>query len=389
MDDTGITRRVRTLRIRRGLTQQQFADALGRQLVWVKKFEAGDRQADPRISLLVDIARVLGVPLATLLDDPEPAPPTAAEQLRVALLRPAPQAQPGAVNVPRQTAYGYDAFQSGRFDDLGALLPDLIDAARANDTAAGTPDSGRALADAFHLASIALIKFGDGTAAWNAADKAMAVADVLDDPVEVALAAQTVAYAATVVGRPELGVDAAVSAIDRTEAPLSQLGESGWTALGLLYLKAAVASAGAADPLFAADMIEAGRRCAGHVRPDANVRRTGFNATNVQLYQASVLGDLGEHGAALEVTASIHPAAFAALPRERRIHCLLDTARSAQADRRPDVALRLVLQAERESPATVRTLPQAHTVITALLSGPRPSDDRGLHALAGRAGVAG
>lgn len=388
MSDFGA--RIQALRLRRGMTQPQLAAALGKGLPWVKKLEGGDRQSDPRLSLLRDVARVLQVPLSELLDDEaadtQPAP---ADRIRAALLRPPLERGSCDVSINRQTAYGYDAFQMGRFGDLGDLLPGLVDAARAADAAAGTPATGRALADVCHLTAIALIKLDDGIGAWTAADMAMAAADALGDPVEIALAVQTLAYAATVIGRPEIGVAATQAVIDRTAGDLTRLGDVGWTALGLLFLKAAVAAAGVADGGMTREMIEAGRRAGEHVPADANIRRTGFNATNVLLYQASVLGDLGEYGTALEMATRIHPAAFAALPRERRLHSLLETARSAEGDRRPDIALRLVLQAERESPQTVRSLPQAQAVIAALLAGPRPIDDRGLHALAGRAGVAG
>jgi alpha-D-ribose 1-methylphosphonate 5-triphosphate synthase subunit PhnH len=47
------------------------------------------------------------------------------------------------------------------------------------------------------------------------------------------------------------------------------------------------------------------------------------------LYEASVLAQLGEHPTALNAAARIHQAAFAALPRERRTHHLVDTAGSA------------------------------------------------------------
>jgi hypothetical protein len=100
---------------------------------------------------------------------------------------------------------------------------------------------------------------------------------------------------------------------------------------------------------------------------DANVRRTGFNVTNVLLYEASVLGQLGDHARALEAATRINPAAFAALPRERRTHHLVDTAGSALATGRADAALGMLLHAERDSPQEVRYLPTAHAIIADLI----------------------
>jgi transcriptional regulator with XRE-family HTH domain len=87
MDAHEIAAQVRTWRLRRGLTQQQFADALGRGLAWVKKFEAGDRQADPRVSLLIERARALDVPLDTLLGKDPNSGGQQAEDARIGAVR--------------------------------------------------------------------------------------------------------------------------------------------------------------------------------------------------------------------------------------------------------------------------------------------------------------
>src|SRR5262249_13713358 len=55
---------------RRGLTRQVFGDRMGKSLSWVDKIRAGDRQLD-RLSVLRQIASVLDVPLAVLIDAEE------------------------------------------------------------------------------------------------------------------------------------------------------------------------------------------------------------------------------------------------------------------------------------------------------------------------------
>jgi transcriptional regulator with XRE-family HTH domain len=55
---------------RRGLTRKIFADRMGKSLSWVDKIRAGDRQLD-RLSVLRQIARVLDIPLAVLVDPDE------------------------------------------------------------------------------------------------------------------------------------------------------------------------------------------------------------------------------------------------------------------------------------------------------------------------------
>jgi transcriptional regulator with XRE-family HTH domain len=398
VDPRTIAAQVRSWRIRRDLTQQQLADALGRHLTWVKKFEAGDRQADPRISLLVEIGRVLDVPLEVLLapvleraSTPNDHEADVAE-VRAALLRPVGAVEPRPrADLARQVIYCYDAYQAGNYRVLGRLLPELlVDTRAATGASPGDPVARHALAETYHLTSITLMKFGDANTAWHAADRALTTAETLNDPVVAALSAQALVWAAAGVGQGSAGVAVAQYALDGNGSELAKAGEDGWTALGMLQLKAAVAAAAIGDASVARDMIANARSSARHVAADANVRRTGFNGTNVLLYEASVLGQLGDHGGALNAATRIHPSAFAALPRERRTHHLVDTASSALAAGQPDAALSLLLQAERDSPQEVLNLPAARVVISELGHARQTmANAGGLRELARRAGVAG
>jgi transcriptional regulator with XRE-family HTH domain len=379
------------------MTQQQFADALGRHVTWVKKFEAGDRQADPRISVLIGIASVLDIPLAELVRPAgagatmhQPAKNVMAADLRAALLVPVQDSR-YAGTLATRIAYGYQAYQASDYRTLGKQLPGLITDARAafrDDP--GDPAAQHALAETCHLSAITLMKLGDAHAAWYAADRSLTVADTLADSVTAALCAQALSWAATGIGQGSAGVAIAKAALDSYGADLAGRGEEGWTAIGMLQLKASVAAADISDPSTARDMIALARTSAGHVRPDANIRDTGFNGTNVLLYEASVHAQLGDHGTALSTAARIHPAAFADLPRERRTHHLVDTAGSALAIGRVSTALELLIRAERISPQEVRSLPAARKIITGLVRTPRgPARRSELRELARRAGVAG
>jgi len=388
MDDLGVGPRVKKLRIARGMTQQQLADGLGFSLGWVKSFEAGDRQSDPRFSLLRQLASVLEVPVQALVDE-EPLEANSVDDVRAALLAPAPRTDPGALDVAAEASYGHLAFQAGRWRDVVARLPRLIDAARAGEASSGEPRALQQLADVCHLAAITLTKLGDTAGGWAAGDEAVLRAEGAGDAIEIALSAQSAIYAATAAARPEIGLDLTHRIVDGVGGELADRGEAGLSALGIVYLKGAYAAAAAGDAEAAAAMIEEGRRAAAELPLDSNYLLTNFNATNVLIYEASILGDLGEYDLAIQVATRIHPDAFAALSRERRIHHLVDTARSAQGAGRPDSALRLLLQAERDDPQNIRTWALSRTVILALLKGRQPTDGRGLHGLARRAGVAG
>jgi len=391
MDMRSVAAQVRIWRVRRGLTQQQFADALGRHVTWVKKFEAGDRQADPRLSLLVEISQVLDVALDALLGRPDGpgAPVTRSSDLRAALLRPVTDdRQRNTEELGRRVAHGYHAYQASNYQVLQRLLPDLLaDARAAASQCPGEPAVTHVLAETYHLMSITLMKLGDGEAAWHSADRALTTAETVDDPVTAALCGQALTWAATGIGQGAAGAAIAQSVLDRHGAVLATHGEEGWTALGMTQLKAAVAAADAGDLTLARHMLAAAGASAEHVRPDANVRLTGFNTTNVLLYEASVLAQLGEHLTALSTAARIHHAAFAALPRERRTHHLVDTAGSALVAGRSDQALRMLLDAEQISPQEVHTLPAARQLIAALVDARHKPSGSGLRELARRAGV--
>lgn len=387
MDDIGIGPRVKRLRNSRGMTQQQLADGLSKSLHWVKSFEAGGVQADPQFSLLKRLATVLKVPLHVLIGEDDLPGASAVDDVRAALLAPAPQCDPGALDVSREASYGHLAFQAGRWQDVVARLPRLIDAARAAEAGSGDPRALRHLADVCHLAAITLTKLGDAAGGWAAGDEAVMRAEGAGDAVEIALSAQGTVYAATAAGRADVGLELTHHVIDTVGAELFSGG--GLSALGMVYLKGAYAAAAMGDADAAATMIEEARRAASQLEPDANYRLTSFNATNVLIYEASILGDLGEYDLALDVATRINPATFAGLSRERRIHHLVDTARSAQGAGRADSALSLLLQAERDDPQNVRTWSLSRAVIIALLTNQQPADGRGLHGLAIRAGVSG
>ncbi|MFD7335214.1 helix-turn-helix domain-containing protein [Streptomyces violascens] len=62
-----IGRRIAYWRDRRGFTQADFGRLMGQATRWVQDLEGGQRQRDPRLSVLVRAANVLRVPLEQLL----------------------------------------------------------------------------------------------------------------------------------------------------------------------------------------------------------------------------------------------------------------------------------------------------------------------------------
>ncbi|MEE1832189.1 helix-turn-helix domain-containing protein [Streptomyces sp. SP17KL33] len=69
MDTNGIGRRIAYWRERRRMTQSDFGALMGQSRRWVQALEGGQRQSDPRLSVLEGAARVLSVRLEELLSD--------------------------------------------------------------------------------------------------------------------------------------------------------------------------------------------------------------------------------------------------------------------------------------------------------------------------------
>src|SRR3954451_10588948 len=68
-DGDGIGRRVATYRRRRGLSQAALAGLVGRSESWLSQVERGVRSVD-RMSVLLDLARVLHVEVEALIGRP-------------------------------------------------------------------------------------------------------------------------------------------------------------------------------------------------------------------------------------------------------------------------------------------------------------------------------
>ncbi|MFI7080669.1 helix-turn-helix domain-containing protein [Micromonospora sp. NPDC049903] len=134
-DPVPIGRRVAYLRARRNLSQQTFADRLGKSKSWVDKVERGVRSLE-RLSVIRDIATVLRVDAATLLGrDVEPADAVerhegvarisaAMSTYEMALGRPSARGEVmPPERVAREVAHAWTTYQHARYPHLIDLLP--------------------------------------------------------------------------------------------------------------------------------------------------------------------------------------------------------------------------------------------------------------------------
>ncbi|GCD32382.1 transcriptional regulator [Streptomyces chrestomyceticus JCM 4735] len=194
----------------------------------------------------------------------------------------------------------------------------------------------------------------------------------------------------------------AVAAAGRLASGLAAAGPDGLAVLGTLYLKAAMAQAGAAR---CAPDIRAATAVPVHLdqaddyaaelgdddgapAPFGARRWTSFGATNVGLYRVAASVQLSEGEDAVTVAAEIRAAARTALPRERRAHHLVDLARAYQQVGRRETAVDTLLEAEREAKEEVLCRPRAKQLVDDLRILGVDGAERRLQALATRCGLA-
>jgi transcriptional regulator with XRE-family HTH domain len=387
------------------MTQADFGVLLGRSRRWVQDLEGGHRQSDPRLSVLEGVARVLSVRMEDLLSET----PTGSEiehvdageltALRDTLARhdvitgTCDDSELGPVSVDtlrRSVEYGWTAFQASHFAALGHAVPALvIDASHA-----AARHEGDSKLASFGLLSIALqlgealaVKFGDTTLALTAADRAVAASERSENPIIMAAASRHLADAMTTNGQARAASAFAVAAATRLGTDLIERGAAGLSVLGMLYLKAAIASAADQDANDVPGMLDEADHHARRLGADGNALWTAFGPTNVALYRVAAYVQLHESNEALAAASTISSPSYAALPRERRAHHLVDLAKAYTQAGRTDRAVETLLDAEQVAAEEVRCRPRSLDLVEDLrLLGTGSAEGR-LQALARRCGL--
>ncbi|MFI2711436.1 helix-turn-helix domain-containing protein [Micromonospora sp. NPDC018662] len=347
-------RRVAQWRVRRNLTQQQFADRLGKSKSWVDKVERGVRRLE-RVSNLREIADALRIDLDVLLVESSGRPAPAivdVERLRAALARyhlPTVTPPPDPARLRARLEHAEQSYRHARYPALLELLPDLVDDARA--VPAG-PTADALLVPAYGLVALALVKLGRAELAWLAADRAIAVARSAADVRLVAVATVPLAQALRAAGRRRSALDAALVAARRADDPCLR---------GALLSQAALAAAAQGNGTAARELLGRAAR-AGDEKGD----RAAVEAARV--VAEATLG---------EVTAATvrHERLTAGdewrwLPAEHRAAYLLDVARLHASVGDGLRAGRALLEAERTARGEVHDRPAARDLIAVVARSP-------------------
>ncbi len=387
MDELPIGRRVAYWRGRRRMSQQVFADRLGKSKSWVDKVERGVRRLD-KFSVVYEIADVLQVDVQLLLGkEPTRRPDSinCIDQVEVEAIRSAleryeqisaffyvPPEPPRLDEMRKAVGHAWLTYQHAKIGMLARSLPRLLRDAQAADAAhtgteAGT-EAAHLLGQVYQIASSTLRKLGELELAWLAADRAIAVAQRAGDQLLAGIASLRIGNALLALGRARPALEVSVNIANRlapcsgTEATPERL-----SVYGMLLLSGAMAAARIGDGATVRDLIGNAEDAAHRLGSDLNHYWTCFGPTNVQLHRAAAAVELGEGRLAVETHDSMDQEGFHALLPERRAHHYIDLARGLAQVGDIERASEMLLEGDRVAPSEVRCRPIAHEVMSDVL----------------------
>ncbi|MDG6102334.1 helix-turn-helix transcriptional regulator [Dactylosporangium aurantiacum] len=388
MDELPIGRRVAYWRNRRKMSQQVFADRLGKSKSWVDKVERGVRRLD-KFSVVYEIADVLQLDVQILLGkDPERRPDSVncvdqveVEEIRAALERYdqisaffyAPPEPPPLPEMRKAVTHAWLSYQHAKYGMLARTLPRLLREAQAADTAYADGAQGREaahlLGQVYQIASSALRKLGEHELAWLAADRSIAVSQRAGDQLLAGTATTRVALALLSLGRSRPALEINVNIANRL-APGTDGNDCAPERLsvyGMLLLQGAMAAARIGDGATVRDLLGGAEEAARGLDGDHNYYWSCFGPTNVQLHRAAAAVELGDGRVAVEVHAGLDLEAFNALLPERRAHHYLDQARAHALIGDIELASEMLLEGDRLAPSEIRCRPLAREVLSDVL----------------------
>jgi hypothetical protein len=351
----------------------------------VDKVRAGDRQLD-RLSVLRQIASVLDIPLAVLVD-PEEADRqrTCPDDWEIDAIRHALRRydaitnvfrpngdvlpEPNLAKLERAVRFGWMAFQASNYRVIGQLLADLIRDAQAAVWQLENDERRQAqtwLAWTYQLTAATALKLGDAQLGWVAADRSIQIAEQTGDLTLIGSAARRVAHALSATHQSDDAVELVKSAARRLEPNLSSADPAFSSAYGMLLLKGSIAAARIDQAADVRDLQNEALGVAARLETDRNEHWSAFGTT-VLVHRVSALADMQSGGRVIEVAADIPYGDLMHLPRERRASHLVDVTRGHLQAGQRDQAATTLLDADQLAPEEVRCRDLTKQVITDLV----------------------
>jgi transcriptional regulator with XRE-family HTH domain len=407
MDELPIGRRVAYWRNRRKMSQQVFADRLGKSKSWVDKVERGVRRLD-KFSVTSEIAEVLQVDVQLLLGrEPERRPESmnCIDQIEVTEIRSAlerydqisaffyaPPEPPPIAEMEKATAHAWQTLLHAKWGVLTRALPKLLREAQAADAAfAGTDNAQQAahlLGQVYQITSSAMRRLGELDLGWLAADRSIAVSQRAGDQLLAGVATMRVANALRALGRHRSALEVNVNIANRlSPSSADPCTPERLSVYGILLLQGAMAASCIGDSATMTDLLAAADEAAQTLGSDMNHYWTNFGPTNVQLHRAAASTELGDGGVAIAIHDAISPESFRGLMPERRAYHYIDMSRAFSQVGDLGKAGEMLLECDQLAPAEVRCRPIAHEVMGDILRRTKGSPSTAIADLAEQMGV--
>lgn len=359
--------RIAAYRRRRGLSQAALAGLVGRSESWLSQVERGIRSVD-RLSVLLDMARILHVDVESLIGRPWQLAPNGGDvaqgldSVRRVLTRYDHLLGVDAVPVPplaelrAKVAAVHQDYQAARYEAVVRQLPDLL---LVIDSIPRTVDGDRHESLRVYVAAYVgtaklLTKLGVTDLAVLAADRAATIAVEADSLACRGMAAYQVVCALLRADRTEEAERLAVGMAEQIHQSSTSDTPTLASVAGALWLIAAVTAARRTDKGEAWRRLDAADELAGLLGHDANHGWTAFGPTNVGIHRVSIAAELGDVGEALRAAAHVDPSRLADGLESRRAQVHLDLAWAQTQRRRDAEAMLHLLEAERAAPEVIR-----------------------------------
>ncbi|MEU8270013.1 helix-turn-helix domain-containing protein [Sphaerisporangium sp. NPDC049002] len=369
-----IGKRLRSLRLDRGYSQQELANRAGVSLDLVSLLERDVRESMSWASM-VKLARALDVDPGVIAGKKpalDPVPGAAVLSVRDAvinpgllpLLHPDHEGEPAdAASLWRLVERSYGAYFGGEFGVLAADLPNLINECRllhAHDSGAGAA----ALAHAWQLAACVLVHTGRDDAAAIAAERAILAAKDGNDAWRLATLYGTYSWVMLHQGRLDEAERLATSAADEIEPAMSKAPAEQITAWGGLMLHAAVSAGARADGERAGEYLRVAAAGAARVAKDRHDYWVSFGPSHVAVQTTHIMTALHQPDAALTASQGVRREDLFKVQFGRH---LLNEARSLLERRRTDEAVEATVRARKLSPEWFRHQGFARTLTSDLV----------------------
>jgi transcriptional regulator with XRE-family HTH domain len=278
--------------------------------------------------------------------------------------------------------------QQAQYAALGELLASLIPDVEQTASAGDVERQGavRLAVHTYNAASSLLKKLGDSALALIAADRAVRLAQSIDDSLLTAAAAYRLANVLLPAGRLDETRQIALAAANAIEPGKMQSTRSLATWGGLL-LTAAVASARHGDESDAWEVLGEARAASLLLGADHADWHAIFGPTNVAIHGVQVAVELGDGRGAVRRGERLKPERMPASLLERRAQFLIDLAHAHALTGHDSDALATLLRAEHTAPQEVALSADVHRLTEGLLRQRRGSVSSELRGFATRLGV--